>query len=104
MLIRTVAMVLLLAGTAVAATKGHDAFGNLVKGKTTVADVEQTLGAPMDTAMAEDGALTLTYPATRVSSRLPENGRVAMRFAATAFTLQASTVTVAYEGAGVASK
>ncbi len=98
MLIRTVTMFLMLAATASAATSGRDAFSGLVKGKTTVADVEQTLGAPMDTAMADDGTLTLTYPATRVSAHLPRNGRVALRFNATGFTLQASTVLVAYEG------
>ncbi len=98
MIIRTVAMFLMLATAATAATGGHDAFSSLVKGKTTVADVEQTLGAPIDTAMAPDGALTLIYPAPRVSAHLPQNGRVAMRFNATGFTLQASTVSVAYEG------
>lgn len=40
--------------------------GNLVDGSTTVAQVEQDLGAPMDTSMQPDGALTLAYPASRV--------------------------------------
>lgn len=43
----------------------------LVKGKTSVADVEQGLGAPLDTAMKADGALTLTYTYGRCAHRLP---------------------------------
>jgi hypothetical protein len=45
----------------------------LVKGKTTVADVEQGLGAPLDTAMKPDGALTLTYTYGRCAHRLPSS-------------------------------
>jgi len=106
MLIRTVTMLLLLTGAASAANTGRDAFSTLVKGKTTVADVEQTLGAPLDTATADDGALTLTYPAQRMSARLPRNGQVALSFAPISFTLQASTVTIRGmgEAGGLAAK
>ncbi len=65
----------------------------LVRGKTTVADVEQGLGAPLDTVMQPDGALTLTYAygrcAHRLASSFPQvrgsdaNSRiVALRFGA----------------------
>jgi hypothetical protein len=40
--------------------------GGLVAGKTTVAEAMQSFGAPADTKMSEDGALTLFYPGERV--------------------------------------
>jgi len=42
-----------------------------VRGHTTVAMAEQVLGAPADTEMAGDGALTLIYPVDRFAERLP---------------------------------
>jgi hypothetical protein len=51
-------------GTAMA---GSETFGGFVTGTTTVADVEQRLGAPVNTAVQPDGALTLVYPVSRVS-------------------------------------
>jgi hypothetical protein len=48
---------------AVAATADTPPF---VPGRTTVAQVEQGLGAPIDTSMQPDGALTLVYPAMRL--------------------------------------
>jgi hypothetical protein len=40
--------------------------GGLVAGKTTVAQTMQSFGAPADTKMSEDGALTLFYPGARL--------------------------------------
>jgi hypothetical protein len=53
-----------ISGAAAAATTS----GKFVGGSTTVAEVEQVFGAPMDTSMQPDGALTLVYPASRVST------------------------------------
>jgi len=47
------------------------AAADFVKGVTTVAQAEQGLGAPMDTTMNPDGALSLVYPATRFAERMP---------------------------------
>jgi hypothetical protein len=52
-------------GTAIA---GSQTFGGFVTGSTTVADVEQRLGAPVNTTVQADGALTLVYPVSRVSN------------------------------------
>jgi hypothetical protein len=42
--------------------------GNLVPGKTTVAQAMQSFGAPADTKMSDDGALTLFYPGERLGT------------------------------------
>jgi hypothetical protein len=42
-----------------------------IRGHTTVTETQQIFGAPMDTSMAPDGALTLLYPASRLASRVP---------------------------------
>jgi len=47
------------------------ASGGFVAGVTTVAQAEQGLGAPIDTTMNPDGALSLVYPAARVAERMP---------------------------------
>jgi hypothetical protein len=59
----TVAAVLVGAGSAMAETASKAPF---VQGSSTVAEVEENLGAPFDTSMQPDGALTLVYPASRV--------------------------------------
>ncbi len=85
---------LLAALTASAAASGAETHLSFVKGHTTVAEAEQSLGAPMDTTMAPDGALTLVYPAARLAERAPgalgqppRAHTVALRFA-TDFTYQ----------------
>ncbi len=65
------ATLLLVAGGASAATMGSAAAGGFVKGVTTVAQAEQNLGAPADTTMNPDGALTLIYPSARFAERMP---------------------------------
>ncbi len=45
--------------------------GGFVKGTTTLAEVEQGLGAPMGTAVKPNGALILIYPAARLAERMP---------------------------------
>jgi hypothetical protein len=69
MLTRFALVFLAVSGSASAASLA--AQDGLVKGHTTVADVEQGLGAPLDTAMKPDGALTLTYTYGRCAHRLP---------------------------------
>jgi hypothetical protein len=59
---------LLAAGPAFAAMPAPDKPG-FVKGHTTVAEAQQSLGAPMDTVMGPNGALTLIYPADRFAER-----------------------------------
>jgi hypothetical protein len=66
MLIRSAAAFTMIAGIAFATPQS-----GLVKGKTTVADVEQTLGAPSDTSMRADGALTLVYSYARCAHAMP---------------------------------
>ena len=66
MLTRYVVAFVLVAGAAAAASPE-----GLVRGKTTVADVERELGAPVDTSMHQDGALTLVYTYGRCAKRLP---------------------------------
>jgi hypothetical protein len=69
MLTRFALVFIAVSGSAYAASLSPQ--DGLVKGKTTVADVEQGLGAPLDTAMRPDGALTLTYTYGRCAHRLP---------------------------------
>ncbi len=69
MLTRYAFAFLMVAGSACAASPV--ASEPLVRGKTTVADVEQSLGAPADTAMRPDGALTLVYAYSRCAKRMP---------------------------------
>jgi hypothetical protein len=70
-----VAVALAVSGAAAAAdaaaNAAADAADGLVRGRTTVADVERGLGAPMDTTMRPDGALTLVYTYGRCAGRLP---------------------------------
>jgi len=54
-----------LFATSSAATAGF------VAGVTTVAQAEQNLGAPMNTTMNPNGALSLVYPASRFVERMP---------------------------------
>jgi hypothetical protein len=65
-----------------------------VRGHTTVAEAQQLFGAPMDTTMAPDGALTLVYPADRLAVHVPLPAGIAnvsLRFA-TDFTYQGSVM------------
>jgi len=64
-----VATFLVVAGGVIATSSA--AAGEFVKGVTTVAQAEQGLGAPVDTTMNPDGALTLVYPAARFAERMP---------------------------------
>jgi hypothetical protein len=82
------------------------AAGGFVPGVTTVAQAEQSLGAPMDTTMNPDGALSLFYPASRFAERMPAavpgiaNGKgqtVVLRFAAD-FTYLHATIKSANMG------
>ena len=69
MLSRYVLGLTLLAGPAFATPDApHE---GLIKGQTTVADVEQSLGAPADTLMRPNGALTLIYAYERCSKVMP---------------------------------
>jgi hypothetical protein len=52
----------------------------LVKGHTTVAEVEQGFGAPADTIMQEDGGLTLIYPYERLAAGPAKAHGVALVF------------------------
>ena len=85
---------ILLAALTASAASGAESHMSFVKGHTTVAEAEQSLGAPADTTMAPDGALTLVYPAARLAERAPgalgqpaRAHTVALRFA-TDFTYQ----------------
>jgi len=74
MLTRYVLTFTMIAGAALAgpALDGPaTSHGGLVKGQTTVAEVEQELGAPVDTVMRADGALTLMYAYARCSQLKP---------------------------------
>jgi hypothetical protein len=71
---------------------GHRTPGGFLKGSTTVAEVEQGLGAPMDTTMKSDGALTLIYQANRLSDASADAKTVALHFD-TDFVLRDATVT-----------
>jgi hypothetical protein len=53
---------------------------HFVKGRTTVAEVEQGLGAPTDTTMQADGGLTLFYPSDRLVGRAGTARTVALQF------------------------
>jgi hypothetical protein len=64
-----VATFLVMAGGVIATSSA--AAADFVKGVTTVAQAEQGLGAPMDTTMNPDGALSLVYPAARFVERMP---------------------------------
>ena len=64
-----VATFLVVAASVIATSSA--AAADFVKGVTTVAQAEQGLGAPMDTTMNPDGALSLVYPATRFAERMP---------------------------------
>jgi hypothetical protein len=62
-----------------------ETFPKFIDGSTTVAEVEQDLGAPFDTSMQPDGALTLVYPATRVphvSGRAADGPTIYLHFGA----------------------
>jgi hypothetical protein len=89
-----------LFATSSAATAGF------VAGVTTVAQAEQSLGAPMDTTMNPDGALSLIYPVSQVIERMPtvvpgvanaKGQRVVLRFA-TDFTYLHATMKPANMG------
>jgi hypothetical protein len=69
MMMRNLVLATLLAFAAFSsnANAASDMFGGFVKGTTTVADVEQKLGAPLNTTMQADGALTLVYPVSRLA-------------------------------------
>ena len=101
MLARYVLVCLAVSGGVFAASPV--AQDGLVKGRTTVAEVEQGLGAPLDTSMQPDGALTLVYAYGRCARRLPASfpalrGRdanartVALRFDA-GFRYRGATIT-----------
>lgn len=76
----------LLAAACIAlATAAAGPVDGFVIGKTTVADVEQGLGAPMDTVMQPDGALTLIYetarmPGSRTATAETRDGTTSLRF------------------------
>jgi hypothetical protein len=81
----------------VLATCGAGRVGGFVIGRTTVAEVEQTLGAPLDTTMRPDGALTLVYDTARLAqgqaqAARPEPGQtISLRFG-TDFVLRGTEV------------
>ncbi len=93
---------LCLAGAANADTT-HPMF---VRGHTTVTETQQVFGAPMDTSMAPDGALTLVYPADRLAGRVPlaaGTSTVSLSFA-TDFTYQAAVMHRPQKPTGLAAR
>jgi hypothetical protein len=88
--------ILALAGGPGSAMAGTASTAPFVQGSSTVAQVEQNLGAPFDTSMQPDGALTLVYPASRLPGlKYGKNSTgqtVTLRFSAD-FILRDETVT-----------
>ncbi len=74
----TISVAILTLAFSGAAAAGSSA--KFVNGSTTIVQVEQDFGAPMDTKMQPDGALTLTYPASRVSSVAGEAQTIYLHF------------------------
>jgi len=75
-------------------------------GSTTIADVEQGLGAPMDTVTQPDGGLTLYYPVSRLGGRdpWPQARTVALKFDTVFVLRDARVIAVRDSRLGYASR